>query len=69
MAPICFLQRLYARYQSDDRGAVTVDWVVLSAAIIGMALASLNVWRDSTKHNAEDIASVASNYEIKTSFD
>ncbi|RYH11731.1 hypothetical protein [Tropicimonas sp. IMCC6043] len=68
MKPIFFIQRQYARFQSDDRGAVTVDWVVLSAAVIGMALASLNVWRDSVQYNAQDIASVASNYEIKTGF-
>ena len=29
------------RFRNDEAGAVTVDWVVLSAAIIGLAIALL----------------------------
>ena len=69
MARFDFIKRRFARFQSDDRGAVTVDWVVLSAAIISMALASINVWRTSVSHNAEDVADLMSDYQIKTTFD
>lgn len=69
MAPFTFLRRQLARFQSDDRGAVTVDWVVLTAAAVSMALGSIYIWRDSSKDTAENIASTASNFEIKTSFD
>lgn len=30
------------RFKTDDDGAVTVDWVVLTAAIVGLAIAVLS---------------------------
>jgi Flp pilus assembly pilin Flp len=33
------LCRLYKTFREDESGAVTVDWVVLTAAIVGLAIA------------------------------
>ena len=32
------MRRLWARFRGEDCGAVTVDWVVLCAAIIGIGM-------------------------------
>lgn len=32
-----------ARFARDDSGAVTVDWVVLSAAVVALAIGAVNV--------------------------
>lgn len=31
--------KLYKKFQKDEDGAVTVDWVVLTAAIVGLGVA------------------------------
>jgi Flp pilus assembly pilin Flp len=33
------LFKLYKNFRDDESGAVTVDWVVLTAAIVGLAIA------------------------------
>lgn len=40
-------QRLRARFHKED-GAVTVDWVVLTAAIVGVAVAAAASVLDAT---------------------
>ncbi|WP_272008328.1 hypothetical protein [Roseovarius sp. ZX-A-9] len=39
----------------DEDGAITVDWVVLSAAIIGLAVAGVAAVQESTNALTEDI--------------
>ncbi|SLN20194.1 hypothetical protein ROA7450_00674 [Roseovarius albus] len=39
---------IFKQFRNDERGAVTVDWVVLSAAIIGLAISAWNSTRDGT---------------------
>ena len=68
MTQIVFLQRLVSRFQSDDRGAVTVDWVVMTAAVVSLALGSIHIWRNSSQDTAEAISTTMSDFEIKTSF-
>lgn len=35
------MQKIIALFRRDEDGAITVDWVVLTAAIIGLAIALL----------------------------
>ncbi len=35
--------KLFANFAKNESGAVTVDWVVLTAAIVGIAIAVLTV--------------------------
>lgn len=37
----CHLISRTARFVRDDGGAITVDWVVLSAAVVGLALGAV----------------------------
>ena len=40
--------RLSERFRRDESGAVTVDWVVLTAAVVGIGVAALAAIRTST---------------------
>lgn len=68
MVTILNISGRIARFLRDTRGAVTVDWVVLTAAIVGLAVASSLIWRDNVGVVAQDIADTASGYQIKTTF-
>jgi len=35
--------KLFAKFANDESGAVTVDWVVLTAAIVGIAIAVITL--------------------------
>lgn len=40
--------KLFKAFQDDQSGAVTVDWVVITAAVVGMAAISFNVVEDNS---------------------
>ena len=48
--------RVLKRLRDDESGAVTVDWVVLTAAIVGLALVVVAAVRDSSISLADRIA-------------
>ena len=52
------------RFKKDESGAVTVDWVVLTAAVVGLALGVLAVLRDGPRNVAERIAGYISGVSI-----
>ena len=56
-------------FLADERGAVTVDWVVLTAATVGLGLAVMAQVRDGVEGLAGDIRSNLSGIEIRTSFE
>jgi hypothetical protein len=43
-------------FRADEDGAVTVDWVVLTAAIVGLGIAVLFTVRDGTEDLADGIS-------------
>ncbi len=47
--------KLLTRFLRSDSGAVTVDWVVLTAAIIGMSLAVVVTIRTAATDPADSI--------------
>jgi Flp pilus assembly pilin Flp len=40
--------KLFKRFKKDEDGAVTVDWVVLTAAIVGLGVAVIASVRTAT---------------------
>jgi Flp pilus assembly pilin Flp len=44
------------RFQNDESGAVTVDWVVLTAAIVGLGIAVLTSVSSGTTSLADTIS-------------
>lgn len=48
--------KLYKRFNRQEEGAVTVDWVVLTSAVVGLGLIVLTAVRGGTKKFAENIS-------------
>lgn len=49
---------------ADEDGAVTVDWVVLTAAIVGLGIAVILAVRTGTVDMASDIGTTLSNATV-----
>ena len=47
-------------FRKDENGAVTVDWVVLTAAVVGLAVAAYTAIETNTKSLASSAASAIS---------
>lgn len=55
--------KLFANFKSfaaDESGAVTVDWVVLTAAIVGLGIAVIASVRSGTANLASNISAALS---------
>ncbi len=50
------MQTHWTRFRDEDSGAVTVDWVVLCAAVIGMGMLVLRPVAFSADSSAEGVA-------------
>ena len=50
------LFKLFKKFHNDESGAVTVDWVVLTAAIVGLGLAVVATDRTSVDGLGDKIA-------------
>ena len=47
---------LFKNFRNDEDGAVTVDWVVLTAAVIGLGIAALTAVSGGTKELTSKIS-------------
>lgn len=62
------LFRLFATFRTNEDGAVTVDWVVLTAAVVSLAFAALFAVRQATGGLTTKIANHVSSLSIQTTF-
>jgi len=62
------LFNLLKTFQRDEDGAVTVDWVVLPAAIVGLGIAVLTTVGGATDDYADQIGTHLSAQGIKTTY-
>lgn len=62
------MQDKLAAFCKSDDGAVTVDWVVLVAALVGLGIAVTSVMRPAMTTNSGSLNRQLSNHEIKTDF-
>lgn len=60
------LFKLAQKIKREEDGAVTVDWVVLTAAIVGLGLAVLSSVSGGTTSLANKISSNLANQTIST---
>ncbi len=51
------MMNLIKNFRRDEDGAVTVDWVVLTAAIVGLGIAILTTVQTGTQTLADNISS------------
>ena len=52
-------------FHAED-GAVTIDWVVITAAILGLALVVLGTISDQAQENADNLGSYLSQQTVST---
>lgn len=57
---------LARRFFKDESGAVTVDWVVLTAAIVGLATAIILLVQGGTEDLAGSISSALAGITVNT---
>ena len=60
--------KLARKIRNEEDGAVTVDWVVLTAAVVGLGAAALILIRKETGTLSSNIASFLSTATVNTSF-
>jgi len=58
----------FTSFLSDDSGAVTVDWVVLTAALVGLGLAVISVVSSGLEDLSGDIQGQLQADHVNTGF-
>ena len=58
----------FTAFLKDESGAVTVDWVVLTAAIVGLGIAVLTSVGKGTTTMADKISSHLSKQSVTTTY-
>ncbi|MEP1536747.1 MAG: hypothetical protein ABJQ34_05575 [Paracoccaceae bacterium] len=48
------MNKFLNKFRKDEDGAVTVDWVVLTAAVVGLAVAAYSAIQDGAETLTED---------------
>jgi Flp pilus assembly pilin Flp len=62
------MNALIKNFAKSESGAVTVDWVVLTAAIVGLGLAVMAVVSDGVGNLSNDIDTQLTGQAIATTF-
>ena len=62
------LFKLAKNFHNDEDGAVTVDWVVLTAAVVGLGVAALAAVKQGTGSLTTKINSYLSSQSITSTF-
>lgn len=60
------LTALLKKFRNDESGAVTVDWVVLTAAIIGLGFIVMNVVSGALQTKATEMSTAIGNVSVGT---
>ncbi|MDP3338803.1 Flp family type IVb pilin [Frigidibacter sp.] len=60
------LINLFKNFRNDEDGAVTVDWVVLTAAVVGLAIAAMTAINSGVGDLTTDIGTSLTNVGTNT---
>ena len=58
------LFKIAKKFNNDEDGAVTVDWVVLTAAVVGLGIAVLTQVRSGTQTVTDNVSSQLSRHHV-----
>lgn len=58
----------FHQFRKDDSGAVTVDWTVLTAAVVGLSIASVTVVSGGIENLSNDIRNALEGVEMSAQF-
>jgi Flp pilus assembly pilin Flp len=59
------MQDIFKEFRSDDSGAVSVEWVVLTAMIVGIAAGGALATRNGLVAAAENVDATLEETEVK----
>jgi len=62
------MSKLFTNFVADESGAVTVDWVVLTAGVVGVALAVMSSVSNGLEDLSGDIEDELTDTGISTTF-
>ncbi len=62
------MTNMIKNFVSNESGAVTVDWVVLTAAIVGLGLAVMSVVSSSTETLTNKVGTAMDGMSVDTTF-
>jgi len=62
------MTNMIKNFVNDESGAVTVDWVVLTAAIVGLGLAVMSVVSTSTETLTNKVGGAMDAMTVDTTF-
>lgn len=62
------LNSMFARFRDDDSGAVTVDWVVLTASIVGLVALAIAGLQGNMSSIGQKVENFMSSQDISTTF-
>lgn len=60
--------KLFKKYNAEEEGAVTVDWVVLTAAVVGLGVAALAAVKGGVGNLSTKINTYLTAQTINTGF-
>ncbi len=60
--------KLTKKFHVEEDGAVTVDWVVLTAAVVGLSVAAFTMVKSGTKSLTTSISNQLASQGINTTF-
>ncbi|PYF11180.1 hypothetical protein C8J30_103276 [Rhodobacter viridis] len=60
--------KIARKIRAEEDGAVTVDWVVLTAAVVGLGAAALGIVRTKTGTLSTKVGNYLASASVKTSF-
>ncbi|MGH1466300.1 MAG: Flp family type IVb pilin [Cognatishimia sp.] len=58
------MMKFIKNFRKDENGAVTVDWVVLTAAVVGLGVAAYSAIDQQTQNLTADIAATIGNEDV-----
>ena len=58
------MKKRLEQFLKDEDGAATVDWVVLTAAVVGLGVAAVDTVEEGINALASDIATAVSTKEV-----
>lgn len=59
----------FKEFIADDAGAITVDWVVLTAACVSLGLLAIMLISGSVRDTSTQASAIMETYEINNEFD
>ena len=60
--------KLAQKFHNEEDGAVTVDWVVLTAAVVGLGVAALTLVKSGTSTLTTSISNQLNSQGVSTTF-